>query len=268
MEAFTSNNGTFAKHLAKDPTSGGAMAKLYLVVRVPHFVIGSYGLSLIFDNKTATTRALLYGYTDNDYQGLLSYLHDKTSISFFQNPLLLAGHLLQSYRRNAEAYRAKIDHCIYRTEISLGYAVPGSLLYESTAASTGKLDFDRFVQKLHSCHGDFMRKLHTCQTELGALTHTGNFGRDLGAFLRRISEELDGCSSAPGYSDAGASAAKEQILHDIDFQTNLWCMLLSQMSVLKERAQGHINLVRYAPKNSPILMRVNWLSDLQHYCAG
>ncbi|KAF1841670.1 uncharacterized protein K460DRAFT_409128 [Cucurbitaria berberidis CBS 394.84] len=241
-EAFVTNNGTFARHFARDPASG-AMSKMFLVVRVPHFVIGSYGLSIVFNNKTATTRALLYGYTDNDYQGLLEYMHEKTAISFYQNPLLLTGHLLRSYRKNAEAYRAKIDHCIYRTEISLGYAVPGSLLYESATASTGKLDFDRFVQKLQSNHDDFMRKLHSCQTELGALTHAGNFGRELGIFLHKISEELDESSTVPRYSDKDACAANERILHDIDFQTNLWWALLSQMVALKDRAQTHINLV-------------------------
>ncbi|CAO2657302.1 Nn.00g034280.m01.CDS01 [Neocucurbitaria sp. VM-36] len=241
-EALINNNGTFARHFTKDPQSG-AMARMHLVVRVPHFVIGSYGLSLVFDNKTATTRALLYGYTDKDYQGLLEYLQDKSSISFFQNPLLLAGRLLQSYRRNAEVYRAKIDNCIFRTEIALGYAVPGSFMHVADVMSTGKLDFDRFVQKLHSCHDEFMQKLHSCQTELGALSHTGNFGRELGLFLRKTSEELDDASMGPRCSGDNAFAANEHILHDIDFQTNLWWTLLSQMAVLKERAQTHINLI-------------------------
>ncbi|KAH7402689.1 hypothetical protein BKA66DRAFT_6936 [Pyrenochaeta sp. MPI-SDFR-AT-0127] len=219
------------------------LAKMYLTVRVPHFVTGSYGLSLVFDSKTATTRALLYGYTDDEYKALIEYLDNKTSLSFFQTPLLLASYLLQSYRENAEAYRAKIDSCIYRTEMSLGYAVPGSFLHDCATAPAGRMDFDRFVRKLHSSHDDFMRQLHSCQTELGALTHVGNFGRELGVFLHKTSEELDKKVSAAPTVDADIVAAKEYIVHQIEFQTNLWWSMLSQMSVLKDRTQTHINLI-------------------------
>lgn len=207
-------------------------------------MLGSYGLSLAFNAQTASTQALLYGYTDNDYKTLLEYLDERTSVAFFQNPLLLASHLLESYRKNAEAYRAKVDGCIYRTEMSLGYAVPGSLLHEAASSTPGRMDYDRFVQKLHSSHDDYMRQLHSCQTELGALTHVGNFGRELGVFLQKTSEELEKKERVAPATGADIVAANEYIGHNIEFQINLWWSMLSQMSILKDRIQTHINLVR------------------------
>lgn len=208
----------------------------------------------MYNSTTKCTQALLYGYTDADFTNLSDYLSTKTTIQSFQNALLLATHLLQRYRSNAEIYRAKIDSSIYHTEMALGYAVPGSLQYaEAAHRGAGKIDFERFVQKLHSSHDEFMRKLHSCQTELGALTHAANFGREYGLFLQKTAEEVDKMECGESESDNEAKfAANEEIVHSIDFQTNLWWTLLSQMAVLKERTQTHINLVGRLPpfKNS------------------
>lgn len=211
----------------------------------------------MYNSTTKCTQALLYGYTDADFTNLSDYLSTKTTIQSFQNALLLATHLLQRYRSNAEIYRAKIDSSIYHTEMALGYAVPGSLQYaEAAHRGAGKIDFERFVQKLHSSHDEFMRKLHSCQTELGALTHAANFGREYGLFLQKTAEEVEKMGSGESEIDNEAKfAANEEIVHSIDFQTNLWWTLLSQMAVLKERTQTHINLVGRLPPFENSCMR-------------
>lgn len=257
-EAFASNNGTFARYFTRDSTSG-AITRIGgpslnvptattndlsdLVLKVPNFVIGSYTISLFFDCGTGATSALLHGYTDRDYYQLKEHLSNTFHISLLQHPLLLASHALQSYRQNAEAFRAKIDNCIYQTEMQLNYAVPGTFLHESTGSCTRRLDFDRFVRKLQSCHGDLMHNLHLCQTELISLTHIGNFGKECGAFLKNTVEELANSGIAALDRHADVLTVSERLVHDIEFQNNMWWALLSQISGLKERTQSHINLV-------------------------
>ena len=215
-----------------------------MVIKVPRFTIGSYGLSLAYSRSKSSTNALLHGFSDADYERLRRYLKsDSCMHASFQSPLLVASQILGYYRENAERHRQMIDEHIYTTESSLGYAVPGSLMYDYGPQSTAKIDPERIVQKLQNSHNDYMRKLHLCQIELVALTHAANFGKDLGFFLQKVSEEMDAMQLSAQCKDADRAAANEAMLHDIDFQISLWSTLLSQKSALKERTHIHINLV-------------------------
>jgi hypothetical protein len=217
-----------------------------IVLRVPHFVIGSFSLSLLHYTDTKRTFALLHGYTHHDFTTLHGYLSSADSVHPLQSPFLLPAQLLHLFRLNAESYRAKIDACIFATEVSLGYAVPGSFAFVTTEqarnhgtfSGKGRMDVERFAARLHECHDEVMRKLHTCQTELCALIYMGNFGSNLGDFLKKTEEEVTTTGFLVG------RAGHEMIIDTIEFQVNLFQCMVQQMAVLKERTQSHINLVR------------------------
>ena len=205
---------------------------LALVLKIPYCVIGYDALSMSFDAKKQTTRAFLHGWSDDDYERLLHFLQSQKDKSFFLHPLLLATRLLQSLRFRTEIYRAELDKIVLKAECQIGYAIPGMLKYRSARSpdrllTSKKLDFENIV-----------RCLHSCQTELSGLIYVGRFGKELGEFIRKTIEELQKSTFSP------PDQVFEELVHQVDFSTNLYATLVSQSSgVLKERVQSHINLV-------------------------
>lgn len=212
-----------------------------MVISVPRFSICAYALSLVYDRHTKSTNALLYGFTDADYHGLTDIL-TSTACSSSQHPVMLASYMFRCYRERAETYRTTLDKHIYMTEMSLGYAVPGTLMTEIASTGAGKPDFGRVIKKLQNAHEDYMRKLHMCQIELVSLNHACDFGKHFGEFLRKVVDDFNKMQPVQDRPPSLATA-DERMLHEIEFQTNLWSTLSSQQSALKERTQIHINLV-------------------------
>lgn len=130
---------------------------------------------------------------------------------------------------------SKVDDSLHQTEVQIGYAIPGML--QDTPQRSWRTMRDRSSRiDLESV----TRQLHSCSTELGTVINAATFGKELGLFLCRTADELEKkFPSTKGTSVSGV----EKLSQDIEFMTNMYTSLLSQVSILRERVHNHINLV-------------------------
>jgi hypothetical protein len=191
---------------------------------------------MAYSVKEKTTRAFIHGFFDHETERLISYLQTRRDKSLYELPLLIAARIFDRYREKTEAYRVSVDDSLHVTQARVGYAVPGMLHDKlprkyrgSPLMSSRGLDFEGIA-----------RQFHSCATELGTIIHAGTFGKELGMFLRRTAQELDDLMYSP--SDIQLSNSRT-LVHQIEFTVNLYTSLLSQATVLRERANNHINLV-------------------------
>ncbi|KAF2000202.1 hypothetical protein P154DRAFT_204140 [Amniculicola lignicola CBS 123094] len=230
--AITNNNGSFARYFTEF-SDVKKISKLDMVFKMPNcFNVGYDALSISYDIRSECTRALLHGVSDEEFQWLLTYFKTQKQKVLYRNPLAIAAGMLWSHRLRTEAYRARLDDIVHKIEISMGHAIPGvppdsHLRSAYEALMIDSLDF-----------GNIIKELHSCQTELVGLRHVGDFGRDLGQFLCKIGTELQEIRS----STEAPRVNTDPIVHQIEFSTNLYVTLTSQVTTLKERVQNHINL--------------------------
>lgn len=192
--------------------------------------------------EAKTTRAFVHGLVNSEIERLIHYLQKWRSKSFYEQPLLLPALIYQSYGAKAEVHRASTDNHLHRTEVQVGYAIPGRLQerplrnFREISLNPENLEFESIT-----------RRLHSCSTELGAVIHAGRFGQELGQFLLKTARELQDLQIAPANGES--IRHWDSLVHQIEFSTNLYSSLLSQASVLKERVQSHINLVSTTGSN-------------------
>ncbi|KAF2691700.1 hypothetical protein K458DRAFT_482429 [Lentithecium fluviatile CBS 122367] len=228
-EAFINNNGAFSSSSLRNATSQ-EIESLSLVIKVPYWVRGCEALSMHHDSKAGSTRVFMLWITDTNHRELVDFLRSQSDKTAYEDPLLLPSWVLRNHRRAAEAYRAKIDQSLLNIEHQIGYALPGLLHYKPSKpqAQSSLVEGNGFE--------DIVRRLHASLTELGALAMEANFGKELGAFLKKLA----------GAGDFGlrsiSATQSESLLHLVDLNTNLYSTMAAQVAVLKERVQSHINL--------------------------
>lgn len=205
--------------------------------------IGYDAISITHNLKRRTTRAFMHGVIDDEIQRLIHYLQAHNEKALFEDPLLLPAQVLQGHRVKTEAHRVMVDDHLHRTEIQLGYAIPGVLddkplqYYREEILRSETVEFEKIT-----------RRLHSCSTELGAITHAGNCGKELGKFLLQTAQELEKKRCKPASKDSVYH--KEHLVQSIEFQINLYSLLGSQVPILKERVINHINLVSISLNSS------------------
>ncbi|CAI6335631.1 unnamed protein product [Periconia digitata] len=232
-EAFINNNGVFVKYTSKDNEQAD-VNHFALVLKIPVWVKGCQALSVSYCPKTGSVRAFINWLTDKDHALLLEHLRSLPHKTALRHPLLLPTYILQLHRTIMEPYRYEVDQSILRIENRIGYAVPGLLYYKPVT--------DQLLANSAEGHGlqDIVRRLHACNTELGGIAMEATFGKEYGVFLKKTLLKLNEWHMLP--EEDNWWKASEYLRHDIDFTTNLFFTVESQVSILKDRVLSHINL--------------------------
>ncbi|PVI03333.1 hypothetical protein DM02DRAFT_726532 [Periconia macrospinosa] len=173
-------------------------------------------------------------FPDRDHTALVEHLRSIQDKRAFRNPLFLPVYLLRLHRKIVESYRHEVDESLLKIENRIGYAVPGLLYYRPVTEQLLSKSAERCGLQ------DDVRRLHASNTELGGLSMEAKYGRELGAFLKKTSVELNEWNILHGAKTF--AKASEGLYHDIHLATNLYYTMEAQIAVLKERVSSHINL--------------------------
>jgi hypothetical protein len=178
----------------------------------------------------------VHGLLESEWKHLLQNLQRDKSKSLYEQPLLIPTLVYLGHRERTEAHRFQIDSRMHKTEVQIGYAIPGV----PQDKPLRQLRRPR-LKSVHLAFETATRQLHTFSTELGTIINVTNFGTALGAFLYQTAKELENLPLRA--TDEDAIGNEELLIHYIEYATTLYSTIRNQSTALKDRVHNHINLV-------------------------
>lgn len=226
LESMIYNNGIFVNFCG--PTSATILVKV-----ANSKMTGLDAASISYDNQRRITHILYYGLTDED--SIFKMLEN--SPEHCQLPAFFVAVLFRSHQHQIERQRRSIDLAILETERKTGFGI------------AGMLENDRHSKdEQHSVnYKQIIQRLSNCQTDLVILGHGARNCLQCGDWLIDMLEK--NLKLSPDWQSATTSCTKEElqllqtVLQDVEYVRRRATAVISQMQMLKGRADSQTTLV-------------------------
>ncbi|KAI0168631.1 hypothetical protein BJ166DRAFT_261172 [Pestalotiopsis sp. NC0098] len=230
IEAVVDLTGAFGFYTYRAADSSRTIERIKIIIKVANKItIGYDALSLVFDLKTMSIRAMIHGLMPPQWSELLGQLCNAPHLCC--HPMFLPVLVFVNHRRHIERYRAHIDKSIHELEQETGFGASGFLV---TAYNAGSARRDFVIESA-------LVRLQSQQTELATLASVSRYSERLADFLVDAMTKLDGTLRLPEH--APMIEAEDEVVHLLELARSQAQSVASVVQALKERVQSQTNLI-------------------------
>ena len=205
------------------------LRNIELVLKVANNYNISYScVSLSYDQTTGTTNILLHGAREEEWLGIMEFIHRERKL--WSHPLLIPLALMHHQTSMAGNYEASIDRSLFDAERAIGYVIPGLLSPSAPFGRGPEADLK-----------DITRRLHSVRTELASLGFSTQYVLNCSDFLIKTMRDMH--DKVLSTSEKLLSDQEEILQEQLEHLKSKTQCLQSHARSLQERAKSQVGLV-------------------------